>query len=245
MTIRVAIVDDQQLMREAFAMILEAQTDIEVVGDAEHGRTGVDLCRRTRPDVVLMDIRMPEMDGLEATGIIAAADSIETRVLMLTTFDRDEYVYDAIRAGASGFLLKDTPAKQLVEAVRIIASGEALLAPSVTRSLIEEFARHPGPHAAPALPEELTEREMEALLLLAREMNNREIAEAMYIGEATAKTHVSRSAPPSSKPCSTSSTPTSRPRPTSSSSPTTSSAGSPAITGGRASPAARPTRSSP
>lgn len=192
-TIRVAIVDDQALMRDAFTMILEAQADIDVVGSADNGRTGAELCRRTRPDVVLMDIRMPEMDGLEATGIVTADDTIDTRVLMLTTFDRDEYVYDAIRAGASGFLLKDTPAKQLVEAVRIIAGGEALLAPSVTRRLIEEFARHPDPQAGkPSLPADLTDRETEALLLLARGMNNREIAAHMYISEATAKTHVSR-----------------------------------------------------
>ena len=192
-TIRVAVVDDQELMRDGFTMILDAQPDVEVVGGADNGRSGVDLCRRTRPDVVLMDIRMPEMDGLEATQLVTDDHTIDTKVLMLTTFDRDEYVYDAIRAGASGFLLKDTPARQLVEAVRIIAGGEALLAPSVTRSLIEEFARRPEPSDnAPALPNDLTDRETEALLLLARGMNNREIAEHMYIGEATAKTHVSR-----------------------------------------------------
>ena len=192
-TIRVAVVDDQALMRDAFTMILEAQPDIDVVGSADNGRTGAELCRRTRPDVVLMDIRMPEMDGLEATRIVTGDDTIPTRVLMLTTFDRDEYVYDAIRSGASGFLLKDTPARELVEAIRIVAHGEALLAPSVTRSLIEEFARHPDWQAAePTLPADLTERETEALLLLARGMNNREIAEHMYVGEATAKTHVSR-----------------------------------------------------
>ena len=192
-TIRVAVVDDQELMRDGFTMILDAQPDVEVVGGADNGRSGVDLCRRTRPDVVLMDIRMPEMDGLEATQLVTDDHTIDTKVLMLTTFDRDEYVYDAIRAGASGFLLKDTPARQLVEAVRIIAGGEALLAPSVTRSLIEEFARRPEPSDnAPTLPSDLTDRETEALLLLARGMNNREIAEHMYIGEATAKTHVSR-----------------------------------------------------
>lgn len=191
--IRVAIVDDQELMRDGFAMILEQHEDMDVVGRAENGRTGVELCRQARPDVVLMDIRMPEMDGLEATRLIVEDEAIPTRVLMLTTFDRDEYVYDAIRAGASGFLLKDTPATQLVDAVRIIAGGEALLAPSVTKSLIEEFARHPDhSDAAAELPADLTERETEALLLLARGMNNREIAEAMHVGEATVKTHISR-----------------------------------------------------
>lgn len=193
MNIRVAVVDDQALMRDGFTMILEAQPDIEVVGGAENGRAGVELCRRTRPDLVLMDIRMPEMDGLEATAVLTADDAVDTKVLMLTTFDLDEYVYDAIRAGASGFLLKDTPAKQLVDAVRVIANGEALLSPSVTKRLIEEFARQPtqgGPEAI--LPDDLTERETEALQLLAQGMNNREIAAEMYIGEATAKTHVSR-----------------------------------------------------
>ncbi|GJM37995.1 MAG: DNA-binding response regulator [Acidimicrobiales bacterium] len=193
MTIRVAVVDDQALMRDGFTMILEAQPDIDVVGGAENGRDGVELCRRTRPDIVLMDIRMPEMDGLEATAVLIADASLETKVLMLTTFDLDEYVYDAIRSGASGFLLKDTPAKELVDAVRIIANGEALLSPSVTKRLIEEFARQPtlaGPDAV--LPDDLTERETEALQFLAQGMNNREIAAEMFIGEATAKTHVSR-----------------------------------------------------
>jgi DNA-binding NarL/FixJ family response regulator len=193
MTIRVAIVDDQALMRDGFTMILDAQEDIDVVGDADNGRTGLELCRRTRPDLVLMDIRMPEMDGIEATKAIRADEDYDTRVLVLTTFDLDEYVYAAMRAGASGFLLKDTPAKELVAAVRVIANGEALLAPSVTKRLIEEFARQPEPNAAPpALPADLTEREHEALELLARGLSNREIAAEMFVGEATAKTHVSR-----------------------------------------------------
>ncbi len=192
MSIRVAVVDDQTLMRDGFTMILDAQPDIDVVGEAENGRAGVELCRRTRPDVVLMDIRMPEMDGLEATRLITADRTLETKALMLTTFDLDEYVYDAMRAGASGFLLKDTPKKELVEAVRIIAGGEALLAPSVTKRLIEEFARQTGPETTSAvLPDSLTQRELETLRLLARGLNNREIAAEMYIGEATAKTHVS------------------------------------------------------
>ena len=191
--IRVAIVDDQALMRDGFAMILDAQPDIEVVGDAENGRTGVELCRRTRPDVVLMDIRMPVLDGIEATRLIVTTEGLPTRVLVLTTFDLDEYVYGAMRAGASGYVLKDTPAKDLVAAVRVIAQGDALLSPSVTRRLIEEFARRPEVDAAvTALPDDLTDREREALELLAHGLSNREIAAAMYIGEATAKTHVSR-----------------------------------------------------
>ena len=193
MSISVAIVDDQALMRDGFSMILDAQPDIDVVGTAENGRLGVELCQRTRPDIVLMDIRMPVLDGIEATRLITAADDGRTRVLVLTTFDLDEYVYAAMRAGASGYLLKDTPARDLVEAVRVIAQGDALLSPSVTRRLIEEFARQPELGASTAaLPEDLTEREREALELLARGLSNREIAAAMYVGEATAKTHVSR-----------------------------------------------------
>lgn len=192
MTIRIAIVDDQALMRDGFRMILEAQPDFDVVGDAENGRLGVEICQRTRPDVVLMDIRMPVLDGIEATRLITA-DRLPTKVLVLTTFDLDEYVYAAMRAGASGYLLKDTPAKDLVDAVRVIAAGDALLSPSVTRRLIEEFARQPEPGVVSnSLPDELTDREREALELLAHGLSNREIAAAMYIGEATAKTHVSR-----------------------------------------------------
>ncbi len=191
MTVRVAVVDDQQLMRDGFTMILEAQPDLDVVGGAGNGSEGIELCRRKQPDVVLMDIRMPEMDGLEATRQLAADPTLPTKVLILTTFDLDEYVYEAVRAGASGFLLKDTPAAQLVDAVRIIAEGEALLSPSVTRRLIEEFARQPAAGITATLPDDLTERETEALVLLSKGMNNREIAEHMYIGEATAKTHIS------------------------------------------------------
>jgi DNA-binding NarL/FixJ family response regulator len=192
MSIRVAIVDDQALMRDGFSMILEAQPDMEVVGDAENGRLGVELCRRTRPDVVLMDIRMPVLDGIEATRLITS-DDYDTKVLVLTTFDLDEYVYAALRAGASGYLLKDTPAKELVTAIRVIAHGDALLSPSVTRRLIEEFTQRPEPEAVTlSLPDDLTDREREALELLAHGLSNREIAAQMYIGEATAKTHVSR-----------------------------------------------------
>jgi DNA-binding NarL/FixJ family response regulator len=191
-TIRVAVVDDQALMRDGFTMILDAQDDIEVVGDAGDGRAGVELCRRTRPDVVLMDVRMPGMDGIEATRLITGDAVLDTKVLVLTTFDLDEYIYAAMRAGASGFLLKDTPARDLVAAVRVIAAGEALLSPSVTRRLIEEFARQPEPGApATSLPADLTDREREALVLLAKGLSNREIAAEMYVGEATAKTHVS------------------------------------------------------
>ena len=193
MTITVAIVDDQALMRDGFTMILDAQPDIEVVGDAENGRLGVELCQRNRPDVVLMDIRMPELDGIEATRLITAIEGCETRVLVLTTLDLDEYVYAAMRAGASGYLLKDTPAKELVAAVRVVAQGDALLSPSVTRRLIEEFARQPEQQSTTAsLPDDLTDREREALELLAHGLSNREIAAQMFIGEATAKTHVSR-----------------------------------------------------
>jgi DNA-binding NarL/FixJ family response regulator len=193
MTIRVAVVDDQALMRDGFTMILDAQEDIEVVGDAENGRAGVELCRRCRPDVVLMDVRMPVLDGIEATRLITSTEGCDTRVLVLTTFDLDEYVFAAMRAGASGYLLKDTPAKELVAAVRVIAAGEALLSPSVTRRLIEEFARRPEPETTTLqLPNDLTDREREALELLAHGLSNREIAARMFIGEATAKTHVSR-----------------------------------------------------
>jgi DNA-binding NarL/FixJ family response regulator len=192
MTIRVGVVDDQALMRDGFTMILDAQPDIEVVGDAADGRLGVELCRRSRPDVVLMDIRMPVLDGIEATRLIAGDDDLDTRVLLLTTFDLDEYVYAAMRAGASGYLLKDTPASDLVSAVRVIANGDALLSPSVTRRLIEHFASEPEQAAPLSLPDDLTDREREALELLAHGLSNREIAEKMFIGEATAKTHVSR-----------------------------------------------------
>ena len=191
--IRVAVVDDQALVRDGFTMILEAQDDIEVVGDAQDGRTGLELCRRHRPDVVLMDIRMPSMNGIEATRLISDDDTITTRVLVLTTFDLDEYVYAALRAGASGFLLKDTPRQELIRAVRVVAHGDALIAPSITRRLISEFTRRPDPDEHhPSLPDDLTDRERQALELLAGGLSNREIAKAMGVGEATAKTHVSR-----------------------------------------------------
>lgn len=190
-TIRVLIADDQALMRGGFRMILEAEPDLEVVGEAIDGADAVRGFGRSHPDVVVMDVRMPSMDGIEATRRITELDD-SARVLMLTTFDLDEYVYGAMRAGASGYMLKDTPAADLVNAVRVIAAGDALLSPSVTRRLIEEFARRPEPGVVPALPGDLTDREREALELLAHGLSNREIAAAMYVGEATAKTHVSR-----------------------------------------------------
>jgi DNA-binding NarL/FixJ family response regulator len=192
MTLEVVVVDDQALMRAGFTMILNAQPDFEVIGEAENGREGVELCRQARPDLVMMDIRMPEMDGIEATRMITEDDTYDTKVLVLTTFDLDEYVYAAVRAGASGYLLKDTPPQELLAALRVIADGNALLSPSVTKRLIEKFARQP--EAEPvddARLGDLTEREIEVLRLLAGGLSNREIATALYIGEATAKTHVS------------------------------------------------------
>ena len=190
--IRVGVVDDQALVRTGFVMILEVESDIEVVFDASQGREAVELTRRHRPDVVLMDIRMPEMDGIEATRLITSDLPDGPRILMLTTFDLDEYVYDAIRAGASGFLLKDTPPDDLVAAVRVLAAGDALLAPSVTRRLIEQFAAGSSfAVPAPGLAE-LTDRETEVLKLMARGLSNSEIAARLYVGETTVKTHVSR-----------------------------------------------------
>jgi DNA-binding NarL/FixJ family response regulator len=190
--IRVLVVDDQGLVRAGFRMILEAQPDIEVVGEAADGLDAVAAARRLRPDVVLMDIRMPRLDGLEATRRLAGpgvADPV--RVLMLTTFDLDEYVFEALRAGASGFLLKDLPREDLVAAVRVVAAGDALLAPQVTRRLIEEFARRPAPGGGdPAALAALTARERETLELLARGLTNAELAEALYVSEHTVKTHV-------------------------------------------------------
>jgi DNA-binding NarL/FixJ family response regulator len=188
MTIKVLIADDQALVRTGFRKILESEPDLEVVGEAGDGGEAVEAALLLRPDVVLMDIRMPRLDGLEATRQLAG----KTRVLVLTTFDLNEYVYEALRAGASGFLLKDAPADQLVTAIRVVAAGEALLAPSVTRRLIEEFARRPPSNPRPAAFEALSPRELEVLRLVARGLSNAEIAGELYLGDATVKTHVSR-----------------------------------------------------
>jgi DNA-binding NarL/FixJ family response regulator len=188
--IRVLIADDQALVRGGFRLILEAQKDIEVVGEAEDGREALTLARELSPDVVLMDIRMPELDGLEATRRLMA-DGEAPRVLMLTTFDEDEYVYDALKSGASGFLLKDIRPEQLAEAVRVAAKGDALLAPAITRRLIEEFVRRPPPGSGPpAEVDRLTERELEVLKLIARGLSNAEIAATLFLSEATVKTHI-------------------------------------------------------
>jgi len=190
MSIRVAVVDDQALVRGGLAMILRAEPDIEVVGEAGDGAEAVKLCARLSPDVALMDVRMPVMDGIAATREVTASGP--SRVLMLTTFDLDEYVYQAIRAGASGFLLKDAPADRLAAAVRTVADGETLLAPTITRRLVEEFVSRPAPGARDPRLEVLTDREREVLALIGCGLTNAEIAGRLFVSETTAKTHVSR-----------------------------------------------------
>jgi DNA-binding NarL/FixJ family response regulator len=193
MSIGVLIADDQALVRAGFRMVLEAEEDIAVVGEAANGEQAIHGAQRLVPDVVLMDIRMPELDGIAATRRIAAGGDGAPRVLILTTFDLDEYVYDALGAGASGFLLKDSPPEQLVNAIRVVAGGEALLAPSVTSRLIEAFtsSRAPGRADPPGL-DELTARELEVFGLVARGLSNAEVAAELVVGETTVKTHVAR-----------------------------------------------------
>jgi DNA-binding NarL/FixJ family response regulator len=189
--IRVVVADDQALVRGGFQLILDAQDDLDVVGQAENGREAVALVRQLQPDVVLMDVRMPVLDGIAATRDIVG-EALPTRVLVLTTFDNDEVVYDAMQAGASGFLLKSAPPARLVEGVRIVAAGDALLAPTITRRLVEEFVRRPRPGSDPPELAELTEREREVLVLMAHGLSNAEIAARFVVSEATVKTHVNR-----------------------------------------------------
>jgi DNA-binding NarL/FixJ family response regulator len=188
MRIRVLVADDQSMVRAGFRMLLSGEQDIEVVAEASNGREAVAMARRFSPAVVLMDIRMPEVDGLEATRRILAADPA-ARILILTTFDLDEYIYEALKAGASGFVLKDDPPEQLIAAIQTVAAGDALLSPAVTRRVIEQFVHIPRPTPPPEL-DELTERERDILMLIAQGLSNSEIGERLYISETTVKTHV-------------------------------------------------------
>ena len=188
MTIRVLVADDQSMVRAGFRMLLSSEQDIEVVAEASNGLEAVDKAARFRPTVVLMDIRMPELDGLQATRRILAADDT-ARILILTTFDLDEYVYEALRVGASGFVLKDDPPEQLLDAIRIVAGGDALLSPTITKRVIKQFARIPRP-APPLELEDLTERELDVFRLIARGLSNAEIGQELYISDTTVKTHI-------------------------------------------------------
>ena len=188
MTVRVLVADDQAMVRAGFRMLLSGQPDIEVVAEASNGLEAVDKAARFRPTVVLMDIRMPELDGLEATRRILADDET-ARILILTTFDLDEYVYEALRAGASGFVLKDEPPEQVLGAVRTVAGGDALLSPAVTKRVIKQFARIPQPAPPPEL-EQLTDRELDVFRLISRGLSNAEIGQELYISDATVKTHI-------------------------------------------------------
>ena len=191
--IDVLVADDQALVRGSFRVLVEAAPGFAAVGEAEDGVVAVELARRNRPDVVLMDVRMPRMDGIEATRRICGDPrTAGVRVLILTTFDLDEYVYAALRAGASGFLLKDTPPADLLTAIEVVAAGEALLSPTVTRRLISEFASRPDPSLRSALPAAVTDRERDVLLLIARGLSNAEIATNLHLGLATVKTHIGR-----------------------------------------------------
>jgi DNA-binding NarL/FixJ family response regulator len=189
--ITVLLADDQKLVRTGFRLILESEGDIEVAGEAEDGEQALAALRRLQPDVVLMDIQMPRLDGIAATRRIAGDAGIRTRVVILTTFEQDDYVFQALRAGASGFLLKNAPPEQLVEAVRTVAAGDALLAPAITRRVIQDYARRSAPRRDDARVELLTERELEVLRLLATGKSNAELAAQLFLGEGTIKTHVS------------------------------------------------------
>ena len=188
MTVRVLVADDQSMVRAGFRMLLGGQEDIDVVAEASNGLEAIEKAERFRPDVILMDIRMPELDGLEATRRILAADS-DARILILTTFALDEYVYEALRAGASGFVLKDDPPEQLIAAIGTVANGDALLSPAITKRVIEQFTRIPRPETPKAV-HELTERELEVLRLIARGLSNAEIGRELFVSETTVKTHV-------------------------------------------------------
>lgn len=191
MSIRVVLADDQAMVRAGFRLILEAAADIDVLGEARDGEEAVSITERLRPDIVLMDVQMPRVDGLEATRRITQRAELASRVVILTTFERDDYVFGALRSGASGFLLKNAPPEELVHGVRVVAGGDALLAPSVTRRIVEEYAQRPAPRARDGGLERLTERELEVMRLLAGGKSNAELAAELYVGEGTVKTHVS------------------------------------------------------